>query len=337
MSGICLGPSAILFLSRYGRPAAAFSCETNCLQILRDGREPRVLAKGRRVITSWDSLYYHLRSVFDGYTNPHGPISLPEDHPVGAPKYLSKTRLLDVKRVQSSSTKVETTVQDLASSKVYSIQADFVIGANWLSSVVHAKYLPNVQRRSSGYVAWRGVVREDEISATARNIFNQGVTLHLMKRQHCVVYTIPGAHGSIEPGKRLLNFLWYTNEDEASMEEIMTDAINGYRHRYTVPAGHVRPEVWSQRVAEARRLRLPPPWLEVVAKIDRPFIQAISDLYSPRAVFEDGRVLLAGDALSQFCPHTGLSGSQAAFHSMRMADYISGHVSVTQLETEILG
>ncbi|KAI1389498.1 uncharacterized protein F4822DRAFT_398563 [Hypoxylon trugodes] len=158
-----------------------------------------------------------------------------------------------------------------------------------------------------------------------------------MERQHCVAYTIPGVNGSVEPGKRFLNFLWYTNEDEISMENIMIDATDGRRHRYTVPAGHVKPEVWSARVEDARRLCLPPPWLEVIAKIDQPFIQVISEYYSPRAVFEDGRVLLVGDALSLFRPHTGLSGSQAAFHSMQIVDYINGKLTIEEWEKEVLG
>ncbi|KAI2614834.1 hypothetical protein GGR54DRAFT_319997 [Hypoxylon sp. NC1633] len=337
MSGICLGPSAMTFLDRFNCSPGTFSHETDCLQVLRTGREPRILAKGRRIITSWDTLYYRLRAAFDGYTSPYFPSPPQRKHSPGTATYSSNTKVLSLERIEHDLVKIEVTLQDQASGTTYKEQADFVIGADGPNSFVRMKYSPDIQRRFSGYVAWRGVVQEDQVSAATRQVFNQGVTLYPMKRQHCVVYTIPGVNGSVEPGKRRLNFLWYTNEDDGSMKDIMVDAVDGHHHRFTVPAGHVRSEVWSARVEEAKRLGLPAPWFEVVSKIDQPFIQVISEFCSPQAVFEDGKVLLVGDALSLFCPHTGLSGAQAAFHSMRVADYISGQLSMIDLEREVLG
>jgi hypothetical protein len=53
-----------------------------------------------------------------------------------------------------------------------------------------------------------------------------------------MIYAIPGPDGSLEPGKRLLNVVWYLNESEASLQEILIDGLDGHRHRNTVPAGH---------------------------------------------------------------------------------------------------
>src|SRR3569833_1966651 len=83
-------------------------------------------------------------------------------------------------------------------------------GGDGPSSFVRSLYLPAAQRQYVGYIAWRGTVPESEASAATRAIFHRSVTVHMMKQHHCIMYMIPGPNGSLEPGERLLNFLWYT-------------------------------------------------------------------------------------------------------------------------------
>ncbi|KAI1778650.1 hypothetical protein F4818DRAFT_456408 [Hypoxylon cercidicola] len=337
-SGVCLGPSVIEFLARHDCSVAPFFSETDGLQITRGDATHRAFIPGRRIITSWDAFYYRLRHIFDGYTSTYCEPQLPDTRKSGGTaSYISNAEVVDIKPVVSGTGELDVTLVTPHTSGTLQERADFVIGADGPGSFVRAKYIPAVQRRYEGYVAWRGTVPECEVSPSTLQAFGQGVTLHLSRQQHCVLYLIPGPNGSLHPGERLLNFLWYTNEGHASLDEIMVDAIDGHRHRYTVPAGRVRPEVWSQRVERAKRLGLPPAWLEVIAIIRQPFVQVISQCHSPRATFEDGKVLLVGDALSLLCPHTGLSGSQAAFHSMKVADYISGKMSAHEWERTVVG
>nr|WP_324291623.1 hypothetical protein [Cupriavidus sp. D39] len=74
---------------------------------------------------------------------------------------------------------------------------------------MRAQLLPEVTPTFSGYVAWRGLVPELELSEQAvrmlRNTFafQQGVG-HLM-----LEYLVPGANGSTTEGERRWNWVWY--------------------------------------------------------------------------------------------------------------------------------
>ncbi|KAF2865018.1 hypothetical protein BDV95DRAFT_587554 [Massariosphaeria phaeospora] len=214
--------------------------------------------------------------------------------------------------------------------------ADLVIGADGPDSFVRSKYLPTTKRQYVGYIAWRGTVAETEVSASTRETSRRSVTVHMMHRHHCIMYTIPGANGSLESGERLLNFLWYTNESQGALQDILKDRIDGRKHHNLVPAGRVREEVWNAQIGYTKSVPLPTPFLEVMLKIRRPFIQVITEFCSPRAAFEDGRVLLVGDALSLFRPHTAFSATQAAFHASRVEEYVSGKISLQAWEVRVL-
>ena len=120
-------------------------------------------------------------------------------------------------------------------------------------------------------------------------------------------YLMPGEHGSLDPGSRLVNWVWYTDcpADSSRYAENLTD-ISGHQHRNFVPLGKMRPSVWEAQLQLAST-SLSAPMLEVVRKTTNPAISVIHDYASPRAVFMDGRVLLVGDALALFRPHAALS------------------------------
>lgn len=101
----------------------------------------------------------------------------------------------------------------------------------------------------------------------------------------CLVYTISGNYGSLEPGESLSTSSGnYTNEPSQALDGIMREG----RHRYTVPAGRVRKDVWGARVQHARDISFPAPFLEIITKIQQSFIQVITDFCSSRASFEEG-------------------------------------------------
>lgn len=52
---------------------------------------------------------------------------------------------------------------------------------------------------------------------------------------------------------------------------------------------------------------LSPPFLELVRKTANPFISTVRDLAAPRASFYDGKLILVGEALTVYRPHTGIS------------------------------
>lgn len=73
-------------------------------------------------------------------------------------------------------------------------------------------------------------------------------------------YTIPEENGSLKEGKRLLNYVWYTNmAGEASeLQEAMTDTA-GRKYHHTLPIGKMQGAVWDKQRALAHRV-LPQPF-----------------------------------------------------------------------------
>src|SRR3569833_2452670 len=89
MAGVCLGLDAVRFLERHDRHTKVFSHRATRVQALKDDEMVQNYANGRRDITSWDTYYFRLLSLFAGYASsyyPSPPASLATD---GLVKYHS--------------------------------------------------------------------------------------------------------------------------------------------------------------------------------------------------------------------------------------------------------
>lgn len=115
----------------------------------------------------------------------------------------------------------------------------------------------------------------------------------------------------------------------------MTDK-DGVRHRITMPPGKMQPEVWERQRALAATY-LPPQFAEIVRKTEKPFVQAVTDVISPTHTFLGDKVVLIGDALAGFRPHTVASTSQAAFDAMVLADWVDGKIGREEWTRETMG
>jgi 2-polyprenyl-6-methoxyphenol hydroxylase-like FAD-dependent oxidoreductase len=145
-----------------------------------------------------------------------------------------------------------------------------------------------------------------------------------------LTYTIAGENGSTSEGHRLLNFVWYANFPEGSsdLEKIMTDK-DGRRRRITIPPGMITWDAWELLKSTADD-RLPPQMAEMAHKTKNPFVQCITDVISPKNLYWGDKVVLIGDALAGFRPHTVASTSQAAFDVMGLAEWLDGTISREQ-------
>ena len=340
MAGVCLGRDASDFLARHDRIAEPFSHESKRVQLLQPDNTVREFYNTNRNITSWDTLYFRLRANYDGYKSTYyGNSPLPEAAG-GEVTYQCRTHVLKLERSPSAKytqdERIILTVQNRDTKDTTNIEADLVIAADGPNSFVRTTYLPQVKRQYVGYIAWRGTVLESEVSKATRAIFDKHATVTRMHRHHCIMYSIPGEAGTLEPGKRLLNFVWYTNETPEQLESIMTDAVDGHIHRHVVPAGRLRQDIWDAQVRKAEGVPLALPFLEVVQAIRNPFVQVITEFCTPQAVFEDGRVLLVGDSLSLYRPHTAFSCTQASFHALNLEQYVLGKLSLRRWEERVL-
>lgn len=114
----------------------------------------------------------------------------------------------------------------------------------------------------------------------------------------------------------------------------MTDS-SGTHHRWTLPVGKVSPTVWANQQKYAKDV-LPKQFSELVQKTEHPFVQVITDVISPRAVYIDWKVILVGDALCGLRPHTAASTSQAAMHALGLEDMMSGKMKLPDWEKQMM-
>jgi 2-polyprenyl-6-methoxyphenol hydroxylase-like FAD-dependent oxidoreductase len=297
----------------------------NSGEVIEDSVETR-----QERMTSWDLLYHLLRWRVEGLQSNYVEGLEADNRPKASYQNGCTVTALEE---SGEKMKLSWTHKDLGEQ---SCEADLIIAADGASSTIRRFLMPDIHRKYVGYVAWRGTVPETQLSDEARKVFTEKFAFYHSDGIQILEYLIPGKNGTIEPGHRLFNWVWYCNYKDGSdsFEELMTD-INGKRHAITLPVGTMNPDAWLKQKAYASKT-LPPQYAEAVCKTEQPFIQAITDVISPQNSFFDGKVLLVGDALAGFRPHTAASTSQAAFDALRMGDWFGGEIDKTTYDTRVL-
>jgi 2,6-dihydroxypyridine 3-monooxygenase len=204
-------------------------------------------------------------------------------------------------------------------------ELDLVVCADGIGSSSRARLLPNVRPVPAGYVAWRGTVPEARLAPDVREAFADALVYQAIPHSHILVYPIPAPDGSTEPGRRLLNLVWYRNYTGEAFDRLMTDR-HGTSRAITVPPGEVAHDHVREMHASAGT-DLAPQLAAVVHATQDPFVQAIFDIEVPRMAF--GRVCLLGDAAFALRPHIAAGTAKAADDAWALADELhasGGHV-----------
>jgi 2-polyprenyl-6-methoxyphenol hydroxylase-like FAD-dependent oxidoreductase len=195
-------------------------------------------------------------------------------------------------------------------------EADLIVAADGFRSGARAQVLPHIKPVYAGYVAWRGLVPESALSPAAHADLFDALVFCLPPGEQCLTYPVAGPDNDLRPGRRRCNFVWYRPVLEgAALTRMLTDAT-GHVHALGIPPPLVRPQVIAELRAAARAL-LPPQLEEIVRLTERPFLQPIYDVKSPRMAV--GRVALIGDAAFLARPHVAAGVTKAAEDAMALA------------------
>ena len=254
----------------------------------RDGRVIHELSQPYR-FSNWNTIYRSLLRSF------------------GRDRYLLNHDVTDIKQHDG-------TVQVILADG-NEMEVELLVCADGIGSRARSRLLPEVTSAYAGYVAWRGVVPEKDLGREGGALRN-AITYYVYANSHILVYPIPGLDGSVSPGDRLINFVWYRNYLAGSdLHDLMTDC-DGKLHEISLPPGAARPE----HVAELRAVaaaRLPDLIANVVVSAKEPFVQTILDIEVPRMAF--GRVCLIGDAAFAVRPHAAAGTAKAAADAWELA------------------
>ena len=194
-------------------------------------------------------------------------------------------------------------------------EADLLVAADGVASTVRGRLFPEVEPRYAGYVGWRGTVAEGQLSTRTFEALHEAITYHLMPASHILAYPIPNVDGTVTPGGRQFNWVWYRNVAEGGpLDDLMT-GVDGRRHPLSLPPGLVERRHVDELKAAAKRV--PPPLAEIVNETAQPFIQLIVDVAVHRMVV--GRVCILGDAAFALRPHAAVGTAKAAEDAWQLA------------------
>ncbi|GAB5470593.1 MAG: FAD binding domain-containing protein [Rhodospirillales bacterium] len=202
----------------------------------------------------------------------------------------------------------------------HTIEADLIVGADGFRSSVRAQIFPEVQPDYAGYVVWRGVANEADLTPDLlESVFRHfGFCLPEGDGQ-MLGYPIAGADNDLRVGHRRYHWGWYRVVESEALSDLLTDA-RGVAHKISIPPPLVRRDIIARLRAAARRA-LAPQFATLLDRVKAPFFTPVYDLAAPSMVSD--RVAMVGDAAFLARPHIGAGVTKAAEDAVSLAQCLS--------------
>lgn len=199
-------------------------------------------------------------------------------------------------------------------------RSDLLVFADGIRSLGRSLLLPEVRPRYAGYVGWRGTVSASDLDGEPLEALQDAITYYVGPNTHILTYPIPDFDGSVEPGNRRINFVWYRNVSAgAEIDDLLTDRY-GTRHDVSLGPGTPQ-EAHLAKLFDDASNELPEAIAQTVIRSEAPFVQAVFDVDVPRMAF--GRVCLIGDAAFVIRPHAAAGTAKAAEDAYTLAEAVA--------------
>ena len=188
-AGITVGPQLQQFLEEYDayESPSAYCVASPGVKFLTKESTVRLYRELPLRNTSWQILYLRLRANYDeAHDAPLRPTRPPTFRGEGKAEYQNGVRVTNLLNNDGSIT-VE--FEDLLCGRQDRICANLVLAANGANSNIRPLVLPEsyLQRPFAGYLAWRGLVPERDLSEETRTILGNENNLYTMAQSHVVV------------------------------------------------------------------------------------------------------------------------------------------------------
>ena len=201
-------------------------------------------------------------------------------------------------------------------------KSDLIIIANGMKSVIRKYVDQNAIPQYAGYVGWRGVVNEKDISVESLKILSEYFVIVLPFNQQIASYPIAGeGKNPFDKGNRRINWIWYKPATEKDLKKLFFGK-SGKQYKDGIPPNEILDQVLKELLLEANNI-LPPQMYELIIKTSQPLIQPIYDLESNFMV--NKRLITLGDAAFTARPHVGMGVTKAAIDAFTLSNSLSSN------------
>ena len=198
-------------------------------------------------------------------------------------------------------------------------KSDLIIIANGIKSELRSYVDKSANPKYAGYVGWRGVVNENQLSAKSLDTLSNYFIVVLPYNQQIASYPIAGeGEDPFTKGNRRINWIWYKPAPDEALKSLLLGK-SGKQYIDGIPPDEIRTDIVQALYEEAIN-KLPPQLKELVEMTAQPLIQPIFDLESQK--MRNNRIVTIGDAAFTARPHVGMGVTKAAKDAFTLSEHL---------------